>query len=110
LRSYAYAHQKLGLKAVEILGFLTNVHGFPLSLRQLERILRARGCRRRKAPSDFDEAVRIIEVELRGSSSLLGYRALHQRLTLVNLRHPMRDYTLGIVLIIMQTILCKHMP
>ena len=50
----------LGLKAVEILGFLTNVHGFTLSLRQLKRILRARGCRRRKAPSDFDEAVRII--------------------------------------------------
>jgi hypothetical protein len=71
----------LGLKAVEILGFLTNVHGFTLSLRQLKRILRARGCRRRKAPSDFDEVVRIIEVELRGSSSLLGYRALHQRLT-----------------------------
>ncbi len=71
----------LGLTAVEILGFLTNVHHFTLSLRQLKRILRARGCRRRKAPSDFDEIVRIMEAELTGSSSLLGYRAMHQRLT-----------------------------
>lgn len=70
----------LGLKACEILNFITNVHGFKLSLRQLKRILQARGCRRRDEVN-FDEVVRIMECELRGSSSLLGYRAMHQRLT-----------------------------
>ena len=40
----------LGLTAVEFLSFLTNVHHFMLSLRQLKRILRARGCCRRKDP------------------------------------------------------------
>jgi hypothetical protein len=58
--------------------FLTNVHGFTLSLRQLKIILRARRCWRIKAPSDFDEVVRIIEVELRGSSSLLLYLAIER--------------------------------
>ena len=71
----------LGLQAAEILGFIVNVHGFTLSIRQLKRILRDRGCRRRKEPSDFDEVVRVIEIELASSSSLLGYRAMHQKLT-----------------------------
>ena len=47
----------LGLQAAEILGFIVNIHGFRLSIRQLKRILRARGCQRRKEPSDFDEVV-----------------------------------------------------
>ncbi len=67
----------LGLLAVEILSFLINVQHFTLSLRQLKRILRASRCRRRKAPSDFNKIVQIMEAELRGSSSLLGYRAMH---------------------------------
>lgn len=71
----------LGLRASEILAFLSNVHGIRLSLRQLKRILRSSGCRRRNAASDFDNVVQIMEVELRGSSSLLGYRSMHQRLT-----------------------------
>ena len=71
----------LGLQAAEILGFIVNVHGFTLSIRQLKRILRDRGCRRRKELSDFDEVVRVIEIELASSSSLLGYRAVHQKLT-----------------------------
>ena len=71
----------LGLQAAEILGFISNVHGFTLSIRQLKRILRDRGCRRRKEPSEFDEVVRVIEIELASSSSLLGYRAMHQKLT-----------------------------
>ena len=31
-------------------------------------------------PSDFDDVVRVIEIELASSSSLLGYRAMHQKL------------------------------
>ena len=71
----------MGLQAAEILGFMVNIHSFTLSIRQLKRILRARGCQRRKEPSDFDEVVRVIEIELASSSSLLGYRAMHQKLT-----------------------------
>ena len=37
----------LGFSASEIIGFLLNVHGINLSLRQLKRILKSRGCRRR---------------------------------------------------------------
>ena len=63
----------LGLQATEILGFIVNIHGFTLSIRQLKTILRARGgCQRRKEPSDFDEVVRVIEMELASSASLLG--------------------------------------
>ena len=43
--------------------------------------MRARGCQRRKELSDFDEVVRVIEIELASSSSLLSYRAMHQTLT-----------------------------
>ena len=52
----------MGLQAAEILGFMVNIHSFTLSIRQLKRILRARGCQRRKEPSDFDEVVRVIEI------------------------------------------------
>ena len=71
----------LGLNYLEILRFLANVHGIHLGLRQIKRILRRLGCRRRGVRSNFDDVVRVIENELKGSGSLLGYRAMHQRLT-----------------------------
>ena len=43
----------LGLNAPEILGFIVNVHGISLSLRQLKRVLRNRGCRRRRSPNSI---------------------------------------------------------
>jgi hypothetical protein len=71
---------KIGLSGPEIIVFLKNVHGIFLSLRQLKRILRALGCRRRKDRSDFQEVVEAVEKELSGSGSIIGYRAMHRRL------------------------------
>jgi len=70
----------LGLTASEIALFLVSVHGIRISLRHLKRILRQLGCTRRRHPSDLNEVVQAVEEELRGSGSLLGYRAMHQRL------------------------------
>ena len=70
----------LGLTASEIALFLVSVHGIRISLRHLKRILRQLGCTRRCHPSDLNEVVQAVEEELRGSGSLLGYRAMHQRL------------------------------
>ena len=71
----------LGFSASEILSFLVNVHGIHLSLRQLRRILRSRGCRRRGQASDMNVIVQAVEEELNGSGSIIGYRSMHQRLT-----------------------------
>lgn len=69
----------LGFKAQEIVLFLVSVHGIRISLRHLKRILQRLGCRRRRFQSNLDEVVGVVEAELRGSGSLLGYRAMHQR-------------------------------
>jgi len=71
----------LGFTASEILSFLLNVHGIRLSLRQLRRILKNRGCTRREQSTDMSIIVQAVEEELRGSGSIIGYRAMHQRLT-----------------------------
>ena len=71
----------LGFTAPEICLFLVSVHGIRMSLRHLKRILRRLGCTRRRRQSDLDDVVQAVEEELRGSGSLLGYRAMHQRLT-----------------------------
>ena len=70
----------LGLTAPEIALFLISVRGIGISLRQLKRILRRLGCTRRRCRSNLNEVVEAVEEELRGSASLLGYRAMHQRL------------------------------
>ena len=74
------AYFDLGLTAPEIASFLACIHGIRISLRQLKRILRRLRCTRRQNLSDLEEVVEAVEAELRGSGSLLGYRAMHQRL------------------------------
>ncbi|XP_068750938.1 uncharacterized protein [Montipora capricornis] len=69
-----------GFATSEIALFLASVHGLCISLRHLKRILRRLGCTRRRHPSDINEVVQAVEEELRGTGSLLGYRAMHQRL------------------------------
>ena len=71
----------LGMNYVEILSSLVNVHGIHIGLRQIKRILKKLGCRRRGIRSNFDSIVRVMEIELKGSGSIIGYRAMHQRLT-----------------------------
>ena len=60
----------LGFTGSEILSFLLNVHGIRLSLRQLRRILKNRGCTRREQSTDMDIIVRAVEGELRGKPQL----------------------------------------
>ena len=71
----------LGLSNAEILGFIVNVHGICLSLRQLKRILRKRKCTRQNNQDNVEDVVCAIENELKGSGSVIGYRSMHQRLT-----------------------------
>ena len=71
----------LGMNYVEILSFLVNVHGIHIGLRQIRRILKKLGCRRRGVRSNFNEIVRVMENEYKESGSMIGYRAMHQRLT-----------------------------
>ena len=72
---------RLGFNGSEIISLLLNVHGIYLSLRQLRRILKSRGCRRRGETSGIDIIIQAIEQELRGSGSVIRYRSMHQRLT-----------------------------
>ena len=69
-----------GFSAKAIALFLVNVHA---NTHQLEAIETSyRGCRRRTSPSDLIEVVEAVEEELRGSGSVVGYRAMHQRLVI----------------------------
>ena len=60
----------LGFSASEILSFLLNVHGIRLSLRQLRRVLKGRGCIRRGRSADMSIILQAVEEELRGSGSI----------------------------------------
>ena len=64
----------------EILLFLGLLHGITLSIRQLKRILRARGLKRRGNCSDPRQICCTVQEELRGSGSTIGYRQMTQRL------------------------------
>ena len=82
-RGNALAQDKL-IETYINLGFAAQetvlCYGLCFSLRHLKRILRRLGCRRHRFQSDLDEIVQVVQGELRGSGSLLGYRAMHQRL------------------------------
>ena len=69
-----------GYKYCEILAYLILYHGINISLRQLKRILNTKGLRRRKHPSDLGDVINVIEMEIEGSGSCIGYRAMRQRL------------------------------
>ena len=70
----------LGLIYVEIISFLLLTHGISISLSQLKRVLRKKSLTRRRNYSDPAEVVSVVEMELQGSGTLLGYRLMHQRL------------------------------
>ena len=63
--------------------FFLCFHGIEISLRQLKRVLRRQGLRRRKDHSDISEILNAIETELEGSGNNIGYRQMHQRLRIV---------------------------
>ena len=70
----------LGLSYSEILSFLLLVHGIPISIRPLKRILCSKGLRWRRNHSELREIIAAVEREFEGSGSLIGYRQMHQRL------------------------------
>lgn len=72
---------RLGIQYSEILHFLSALHGITLSLRQLKRILKLRDLSRNHY-SSLNDIVDGIESELSGSGKLVGYRAMHQRITM----------------------------
>ena len=69
-----------GYKYCEILAYLILYHGINISLRQLKRIMNTKGLRRREHPSDLGDVINVIEMEIQGSGSCIGYRAMWQRL------------------------------
>lgn len=71
---------RLGLQQSEILLFLVLKHGIVLSIRQLKRILARKGLRRRKDKSDLETVLSVMEEELKGSGSVIGYRRMWQKL------------------------------
>ena len=70
----------LGMDNVEILAYLSLIHGITLSYRHLKRILRQRGIRRRGQQSDENAIAEALEMELSGSGASIGYRQMHQRI------------------------------
>lgn len=72
----------LGLQYKEILEFLDTLHGIKLSLRHLKRILQSMGLQRRKGHASIDDIAALIEYELQGNGSCLGYRQMTQKLRL----------------------------
>lgn len=70
----------LGFTQNEIVAFLAVSHGIMISSRQLKRILRRRGLRRRGNHVDLGLVIGTIEHEMEGSGSCIGYRAMWQRL------------------------------
>ena len=71
---------RLGIDYTEILLYLVFFHGITLSLRQLKRVLKAKGLGRRRTPSDAREVCQAVEEELSGSGSNIGYRQMTQLL------------------------------
>lgn len=82
LNSCISRYFNLGFRYAEILGFLSVVHGTNLSLRQLKRILRNKGLKRRKVLHDPEIVVSAIEQEISRSGGSLGYRQMQLRLRL----------------------------
>lgn len=70
---------ELGIRYSEILEFLA-LHGVHISLRQLKRILQSMGLQRRKGHSGVQDIADIIQFELNGRGSCLGYRQMTQKL------------------------------
>jgi hypothetical protein len=70
----------LGLSYIEIVAFLASFHGVTLSVSQLKRILRHLHLGRRLNRRNIGLVLDAVMQELNGSGSIIGYRAMHQRL------------------------------
>lgn len=68
----------MGLQQVEILQFLRNIHGIPMSLRTLKRHLRRLNLSRRNL-SSLDDVYNFIVAAVTTSAQMQGYRWMHLR-------------------------------
>lgn len=68
------AYFRLGYSYVEIASFLTMFHDITISVRQICRILRSMGLRRRAPRVDLMRVVDAVESEISGPGATLGYR------------------------------------
>ena len=66
-------------------------------MRQLKRVLRRQGLRRRKDHSDISEILNAIETELEGSGNNIGYRQMHQRLR-IDYGHVVHKETVRVII------------
>lgn len=81
----------LGFTYIEILAFLSQKHGIRLGLRQLCRILRSMGLKRKKTFIDFPAVIGAIEFELSHTGGTMGYRSMQSRLRNVHDVHVDRE-------------------
>ena len=70
-----------GFSYCEILKFLSSRHGYTISIRTLNRLLREQNLVRRGRQLDFKLIIGAVIDELHNSGLNNGYRAVHQRLT-----------------------------
>ena len=75
-----YFHLGLKYKEIFLHVFLIDVHGVKISIRQLKRILKERGLKRRRNPSSANNVYEAMRSGLNGSENIICYRAMHQRL------------------------------
>ena len=66
-------------------------------MRQLKRVLRRQGLRRRKDHSNISEILNAIETELEGSGNNIGYRQMHQRLR-IDYGHVVQKETVQVII------------
>ena len=71
---------KLGFTYLEILAFLHRCHGTKLGIRQLNRILKRLGLKRKRPQINVIHFIDAIEYELSSTGYTLGYRAMQRRL------------------------------
>lgn len=69
-----------GMPYAEIVHFLRLYHGYNLSIRQLNRILRNLGLHRRGNRSSINDVLLFVQEKLKGSATNHGYRTMHQLL------------------------------
>ena len=76
IRNYFYS----GFTYAETCLLLNERHNVQISVPHLKRVLKRLNLRRRNLQFDLENVVYCISQELQGSGSVMGYRAMHQKL------------------------------
>lgn len=79
IRKILTDYHRTGMKYQEINDLLRTVHSIEISTRQMKRLFKQYGLRRKKNFSELDSLVQFIISELRSSGQMHGYRWLHSK-------------------------------